>query len=427
MTTLETSSTLRRHAQASVDCATMFIAAAALYILLPSFAFAGGTADLSNTLSNVGEQASVLPKFLQYIFYIVGIALVGRGLMNGKKLSEDPRGGILSALGPLGVGGLMIALPSTADLVYSSIYDNSGTGTDPNFLVAGTASGATVGASIMRFTQEAFSGPANILTLVAYICYVVSIVLFGTMLQGAYKISTGGQGAPQVSGIVWRGIGAALLMVLPSATELLRKSLTDSPSARHNLALSSVTPAGAGDQGLDAALIRLVTDVKDPVLSLAFMVAFFFGVLIVAQTLYAMSGVNFEKQQLSPAQMITRLVFGGLLMSSWSLYQIVTTTVLNFTTIPNATASTLAWSQEALNGATATRVNNAMNAVLVWVQMVGVIAFLRGWFTLKGSLDGSANAPKSAGLTQVIAGALCINMPSTVKMIQNTLGVTIIT
>ena len=426
MNTLETSSTLRQQARISADCATAFVLAAGLFIIAPSHALASG-AKLSDTLSNVGEQLSSLPQFIQFIFYVVGIALVGRGLMSAKKISENPAqgGGVLGAVGPIGVGGLMIALPSVADLAMNSIYKGSSGGSSVDLTAIGDAgNGLTVGAAISNAAAEAFSGPANLYDLVSYVSYVVAILLFGSMLQGAYKLSSGAQGGPQVSGLAWRGIGAGLLIALPKAVSMIRDSIIDNASSAQDIVSLKVAAAGAADAGLDAGLVRLITDVREPLMGLVFLLAFFFGILIIAQTLYAMSGINFEKQQLTPNQMVTRLIFGGLLVSFYSLYEVVSTTV--FGAVPEASTLVLAWSQDALNGDTATRVNNVMNAVFVWVQIVGTIAFLRGWFSLKGSLDGSANSPKSAGITQVIAGALCINMPATVVMIQNTLGVKIL-
>jgi len=89
-------------------------------------AHAGGN-DFQNTVQRVGTQASALPKFINFICYVLGIGLVGKGVLVGKKYSENPANTtLLQVLGPLGVGGMLLVLPTVADLAINSTIGTSG-------------------------------------------------------------------------------------------------------------------------------------------------------------------------------------------------------------------------------------------------------------------------------------------------------------
>jgi len=398
--------------------------AAFAYIMSPSLAFASptntGNGTISESISTVATNVGQLPYFFQFIFYIVGLALLAKGLFNGKRLAEDPRaqGGILAVLGPVVIGSLLLITPSVTELILNSIANNR-TIMGDTLNVRNASTGQTIGAAINNFGQNTLGGgQRGLYDFVSYICYIVGVILLGSALQGGYKLTAGAQGAPQVSGLVWRAIGSALLMSMPFAAEMIRKSIFPSANIHHNFAMSTFTVVTG--EGLDAALTQLVADIRDPVIDITFGICFLIGIIMIAQALYAMSGIGFAQQKLSPQQIIIRFIFGGLMVSSWSLYEAVVTSI--FATSPTASKRVLAYTTDILDATKADAVNNVANAIFVWIQIVGLIAFFRGWFTLKASLDGG-NTPKSAGLTQVIAGALLINIPTTVQWIANTMGI----
>ncbi|MGE3770344.1 MAG: hypothetical protein AB7G06_05260 [Bdellovibrionales bacterium] len=401
-----------------------FMLAAAAYLFMPTHAFA--SEGVSSGIGKLTENVGSLPGFIEFLFYIIGISLTARGLYLAKKNSEggQQQASVLSIFVSLTVGALFIAAPVVADTIINSIYGADGAATAPTSNVeGGSGDELTVGQSIANVANEVFAGGA--LDLVSYFCFIIAILLLGSALSGAYKIGSGGQGAPKLSGVVWRAIGAGALMTLPLAIDVVRKSIFANADGTEHFDLRQVQEVTGESTGLDAALVRLVLDVKDPVINIVFLVVFLCGVLIIAKALYDMSGINFEQSsQTKPGQMVTRLIIGGILVSSWSIYQAVTFTLTGGEPTDSG-ASALAYVGDAF-GDQAERINNTLNAVFVWIQLFGIIAFFRGWFTLKGSLDGTAQSPKSAGVTQVIAGALCINIHTTVAMIGNTLGIEIL-
>ena len=94
---------------------------AAMVLFAIGTAHAGG--EFKDSVEKVGNQAEALPQFIQFVCYVLGIGLTAKGILAGKKYSENPSGassGLLGVIGPLAVGGLLIALPSVADMAIKS-------------------------------------------------------------------------------------------------------------------------------------------------------------------------------------------------------------------------------------------------------------------------------------------------------------------
>lgn len=97
------------------------VALAAAAVLLPSAAFAN---DFANSIDTITTQTTGIPRLISIILYIIGIALVGKGILTGKKFSENPssvNGGLFAVLGPVAVGALLIAAPSVANIATESL------------------------------------------------------------------------------------------------------------------------------------------------------------------------------------------------------------------------------------------------------------------------------------------------------------------
>lgn len=410
------------------------------FVVLPDFALAADAVNAQSAIKSVQKQTwggGATVNLISIIFYIIGITLIGKGLLNAKKQSEGGQGaglaGWLPIFGPLAVGALMIALPMFTNIIWASMgldpeQSLTAADLDPSRLdcASATAGAATtIGSAICRvYTQVGGTENYNLFSLLNAIAIIVGILTVGSALTGAYKLSTGGQGAPKISGIVWRALGGACLIALPAAVQLVRQTVFEDPTASANFLFSRFEVAT--DPGIDRALTFFIDNIKAPVINITFFIFIFIGAAIIAKTLYAMSGINFEQQKMTPTTMISRLLIGGCLVSSWSIYMTVATTLMGGEP-PDAAAHSIAYSSEALDTVTAGQVNNIFNAALVWVQIVGMIAFFRGFLVLKTSLDGQGQGSISAGMTHIIAGALCINIPWTLKLIQNTIpGISII-
>jgi hypothetical protein len=74
-----------------------------------------------------------------------------------------------------------------------------------------------------------------------------------------------------------------------------------------------------------------------------------------------------------------------------------------------------------------TSINAVIEAVMVFVALVGMIAFIRGWLVLRAFADGQQGATLAQGLTFLVGGTIAINLGDLVNALQVTLGVSGIT
>lgn len=66
----------------------------------------------------------------------------------------------------------------------------------------------------------------------------------------------------------------------------------------------------------------------------------------------------------------------------------------------------------------------AYQALLMCVQLVGSISFIRGWFMLSHLAEQSQQNTLGKALTHIIGGIMAINIQGTINVIQGTLGIT---
>ncbi len=74
-----------------------------------------------------------------------------------------------------------------------------------------------------------------------------------------------------------------------------------------------------------------------------------------------------------------------------------------------------------------TQLETVVQGVMVFIMLVGLIAFVRGWFVLRAFADGQQGATLAQGLTFLFAGALAINLGDLINAVEKTLGLTGIT
>ena len=72
------------------------------------------------------------------------------------------------------------------------------------------------------------------------------------------------------------------------------------------------------------------------------------------------------------------------------------------------------------SGGGAPGVAAALQGVLLFVKLVGHIAFFRGFLLLKGVAEGNQQATIGRALTHIFGGAAAINIDTTVEMLVNT-------
>ncbi len=118
---------------------------------------------------------------------------------------------------------------------------------------------------------------------------------------------------------------------------------------------------------------------------------------------------------------------GRIKLSTPILLAIIGATLISFPVATNIATETMA-----LGAATGTNLSRvpagggapgvaeALKGVLLFVKLVGHIAFLRGFLILKGVAEGNQGQTVGRAITHILGGAAAINIDTTVDILVNT-------
>jgi len=221
--------------------------------------------------------------------------------------------------------------------------------------------------------------------------------------------------------------GAAGLLVLPNVVGLLQDTLgnTFEMSGGGSGTSCVAGPSGTTAQGLDDALKLFVYNIKEPLIDVASIVAILAGLFMIVNGLIKASKYGTDPRTYSMHSILTNFGFGAVLMTIGNMMNTVMLSIFG-TEKGAASADGLAWGNfNNLFGGDAAglqRFEDAVTAALNFVQIIGVIAFVRGWLILKKVFDGSGNASLAQGLTHIIGGVLAINIFEFLKLMDKTFG-----
>ncbi|MGE0108504.1 MAG: hypothetical protein AB7S81_01885 [Bdellovibrionales bacterium] len=187
-----------------------------------------------------------------------------------------------------------------------------------------------------------------------------------------------------------------------------------------------VTTVSAGI-GIDVMMSNFVENIRQPIIILISVIAFVAGAMFLIQALLRGAKSGSDPRAADPKLIISNLVFGALLMALATTLPNTLKTLFGDDSISNisATTSIIQWSSITGSGGDTAAADNAIAAVLRFVQIIGVISFFRGWLLLKKAVEGGqATIPQ--GLTHIIAGAMCINIGKMIAIIDDTFGTDIV-
>jgi hypothetical protein len=216
---------------------------------------------------------------------------------------------------------------------------------------------------------------------------------------------------------VKRFIAGGMFFALPFVIDVVRETIEEAGEDYTNSGFNG----SATGLGLDAMIVKLMTDVFVP-LQYAFGVfGYLAGIILV---IIGISRLLQTEQQgpKGPTGIGTIMTFlmAGCLFSLNSIITYITTTMFDNGEI--ATNGTLAYAQN-LGGASA-HVHAVISAVIAFAIVVGWVSLIRGIFILRGVSEGSGQASMMAAITHIIGGVLAINLGSVINAVQTTLGIT---
>ncbi|NCC23294.1 MAG: hypothetical protein EOM26_12680 [Alphaproteobacteria bacterium] len=205
----------------------------------------------------------------------------------------------------------------------------------------------------------------------------------------------------------------ALPMVLEAAYNTLALGLGTPPDE----ALTATTSAG----GLDRLVALLVSDIVGPMRILIAGFCYAAGIVLI------MVGISRLMKTMQdgikgPGGIGTIMTFlvGGALLSVETIIGVFSESI--FTTNNVTMDGTLSYTQ----GMTAEEVNHVhavIDAVIVFMAIVGWVSIVRGIFILRAVAEGDQQASLMASFTHMFGGALAVNLGPLLNAIQDTLQI----
>ncbi len=270
----------------------------------------------------------------------------------------------------------------------------------------------TVGATI----TNGMKGISTVPPLINYVSYIAGVVVAVTGLLKLKDHAVASDRTPMSHGL-WRLAAAGLLISLPSAARILLNTLKTNTLYGTTQSATSVALSTSSTLSLDQMMINLVTNIRGPMGFLLWGLGVILGLFFLVSAFVRMAkgaGQDGPRGSMGSGT-IGRIVVGAILLSFASTADIFTTTLFGGTavkfsgmTIPGVSTATL------------DRATQAMAAILIFVQIIGFIAFMRGFLMLRALADGNNGVSTAAAATHIIGGAVAINISPALKVIQTT-------
>ncbi|HAX91949.1 MAG TPA: hypothetical protein DCY07_07060 [Rhodospirillaceae bacterium] len=305
--------------------------------------------------------------------------------------------------------------------VHRSIWRVAGLSATLFFAGVDQAFAQTFG-NILCNAQAAGESYPLLLSAIAYIAGAFAAVRGVLML----KKHAENPNQPQVVPAMAHLFGASFLIALPSFAGVIQDSLMGTLPAESSFGCTVGAVTGATG-GLDVMMTNFVKNIHGPMTSLLSMISVLVGLTFIVKGLLAGVKTGTDPRAASPKSIIVHLVIGAILISIGGVLPDILMTLFGAGDVSNmSNFSILGWSGISSLGGDMTAANNAAKAILAFVQIVGLIAFLRGWLVVKAAIEGGGQATIPQGITFIVGGAMAINIDVMLSVLDSTFGTGII-
>jgi len=412
----------------------------------------GGLAGANGVFINIGSSLTSVPGLLTAGAYLLGLLFGVAGLLKLREHVETPEQVQLKEpVIRLLAGGAMFALPIMFQAAKQTIDGNGGITNELAALFLPSAvknARAGIGAcTSVAYTYGAlFAGGSlgdtgNVIcgavNNTAYLPSILSLMayLFGVVLViwGVLKIKDNVINPQQTS--LWEGVSRLVAGGAFFASPYLIQVVADTLNGGLVKALlngfSNTGFAGATTgSGLDAMMVNFTADIFGPML---FALNFFgyiagFVLLLIGISRLLKSAQEGPRGPGGLGTIMTFLAAGAMISISPMIGSMGATffgaNVLGF--MGTDTASTQATLQytTGMNATEIAHVQAVVSSILMFMIVLGVVAFLRGIYIIREVAEGNSQASLMAGITHIVGGALAVNLGPVMNAIQTTLGLT---
>lgn len=379
-----------------------------LFLVDISSAFASGALD--KIVKNLRDSFSGTPTLMVAIAYVIGLAFVISGIIKFKDhVDSPPNHPLKNAVVRLFIGGALFAFPSVLEAMMQTIGDGSAVGA-PEEVPTGSSYGL---GQIIQNIDNSFTDPGKLFGLIAYLFGIA----FGLWSLVEFIKSADSPGQYPIRRPIMILLTGSALLSLPIIVEALRATFDTIDAFTYGQNGLGEVAAGPA---LDQIMARVVTNIHGPLITLIGEVSTIGGLAFMLVGIFRLmkSAQDGPKAPWGMGTIGTFLAASALLsigsFMGGAQTSIFGTTVLNTYAVLSET--------EGMDPLVVSRANQAIQAVFMFVQIVGFISFVRGIFILRAYGEGDQQSSMSAGLTHIIGGAVAVNLTALVNAVQQTLG-----
>lgn len=213
--------------------------------------------------------------------------------------------------------------------------------------------------------------------------------------------------------------GGSALLAAPSVVGTLINTVFTTQAGGGLTVCSPGAVAGATDVALDTLVKNLVGNIKDPLTILLSATAFVVGLVFIVRGLMKGAKYGLDPRANSVTHIMSNLLIGTVLVTVGQTLGAVLGTVFGDSSVHQ---SIVDWAFIDELGDGTERFKEAIKYALVFFQLVGMIAFIRGWLIVKSAVEGNGQATMAQGITHIIGGVLAINIFYFLKVMDATFG-----
>jgi len=179
----------------------------------------------------------------------------------------------------------------------------------------------------------------------------------------------------------------------------------------------------SGDAGSAGAVVRrIVADIEPGFYTAAGVILHLLGILAIGQGMLRLLRHGTDHLR-GPSATGTALTFvlAAVLLALPSFLGGASETLLGTNTV---TGRVLTWGSADSSGAHTFQA--LLEALFAIVAMLGLIAFVRGWFVLRAAADGAPHQTMGSACWHIVGGICAWHMPTVIAAVQQTAGLTVL-
>ncbi len=180
----------------------------------------------------------------------------------------------------------------------------------------------------------------------------------------------------------------------------------------------------AGLSGMDQMITSFISNIAGPAIILLEAFSYIGAIALLLVGIIRLTKTAQEGPR-GPAGLGTLMTFiaSGALFSFSDMAGIFSNSLFGTSTV--ATFSNI--STAVITSSDAAQVEPVIDSIMVFVMIVGLIAFVRGLFVLKAFADGNTQSSLAQALTFLIGGTMAINLGQLVNFLEKTVNISGIT